>query len=118
MVTDTVRRISALILALALVFGPAGGGVYASLGGAKAAVLTVSGNSHSPGNCDHCGAKGGVPVGLCSSGAFCSSPAITPVDHFAPERPSAAQAVFYKPNQLTGRADAPDPYPPRFTILS
>ncbi|MEH2506700.1 hypothetical protein V1290_005511 [Bradyrhizobium sp. AZCC 1578] len=118
MVTDTVRRFFALILALALVFGPAGGGLYASLAGAKAAVVTVSDNSHSPGNCDHCGAKGGLPAGLCALGAFCSSPAITPVDQFVPEQPSAAHAVFSKPNHLTGRAQAPDPYPPRSTILS
>jgi len=118
MVIATVRRISAVILALALVLGPAGGGLCASLAGAKAAVVTVSDNSHSPGNCDHCGAKGAVPAGLCSSGAFCNSPAIPPVDQFVPEQPSAAHAVFSKPTHLTGRAQAPDPYPPRSTILS
>jgi hypothetical protein len=118
MVIATVRRISAVILALVLVLGPAGGGLYASMAGAKAAVVTVSGNSHSPGNCDHCGGKEGLPAAPCSSGAFCSSPAITPVDQFVPEQPSAAHAVFYKPTHLMGRALAPDPYPPRSTILS
>lgn len=118
MVIATVRRISAVILALALVLGPAGGGLYASLAGAKAAVVTISGNSHSPGNCDHCDAKGGLPAGLCSSGTFCSSPAITPVEHFVPEQPLAAEPVLYEPNHLSGRAQAPDPYPPRSTILS
>ena len=118
MVIVTARRISAVILALVLVLGPAGGGWYASMAGAKVAVVTVSGNSHSPGSCDHCGANGGLPGGLCSSGAFCSSPAITPVGQFVPERPSAAQAVFYKPHHLMGRAQAPDPYPPRSNILS
>jgi len=118
MVIATVRRISAVILALVLVLGPASGGLYASMAGAKAAVVSVSGNSHSPGNCDHCGGKGGLPAGPCSLGAFCSSPAIAPVDQFVPEQPSAALAVFPKPNHLTGRAQAPDPYPPRCTILS
>jgi hypothetical protein len=116
MVIDTVRRISAVILALALVFGPAGGGVYASLGGVKAAVMVASGDSHSPGNCNDCGAgKGGIPAGLCSSVAFCSGFAITPAGHFTPERLPAGRALAYEAHYLTGRADAPDPYPPRST---
>lgn len=119
MVIDTVRRISAVILALALVFGPAGGGAYASLGGLKAAVMTASSDSHSPGKCNDCGAgKGGISAGLCSSAAFCSGFAIPPVSHLVPERLLAGRALAYEAHHLTGRAQAPDPYPPRVTILS
>jgi hypothetical protein len=117
-VIETVRRISAVILTLVLVLGPAGCGVYASLGGVNAAVITVSGDGHSHGKCGDCGANGAVPAAPCSSGAFCGGFAVPAVSHFMPEPLSADQAPAYEPHHLTGRADAPDPYPPRSTILS
>lgn len=119
MVIGTVRRISALFLTLALVLGPAMGGAYASLGIGKATVITVSGDSHSPGKCNDCGSsKGGMPAGLCSPGTFCGAFAIPPVSHFVPERRPSRQALLFEHHYLIGRADAPDPYPPRPTILS
>lgn len=115
---DTIRRVFAVILTLALVFGPAVGTAYASLGGAKAAVMTASGDGHSYGKCDDCGAKGGVPAGPCSPEAFCGSPAIAPVTHFLSEELPTYRAIAYQPSHLVGRAEAPDPYPPRSSILS
>jgi hypothetical protein len=88
------------------------------LGGVNAAVITVSGDGHAPGKCDDCGANGAVPTGLCSPGAFCSGFAVPAVSLFVPEPLPAYQAPAYEPHHLTGRADAPDPYPPRSTILS
>ena len=118
MLVDLARRISAALLTLALVFGPAAMGVHASSMGAKIAVA-ASNDTHSPGKCDDCGAaKAGISAGVCSVVTCSGISAI----------PSSEQAVFdwlpaetfgpYDPRHRAGHADPPDPYPPRLTILS
>ena len=108
-----VRRISAVVLALALAMGPAMYSVHASAMTAKMAVAASS-DMHSPGKCDHCVAgKAGLSVNACSG--FCSGLTAfsstdnavvfdqLPIDLFGP----------FGARKISGHADPPDPYPPR-----
>src|SRR5712692_1697901 len=117
MVPDLVRRISMVLVALALAFGPGGNGVYASSMGAKMA-MAASSDAYSPSKCGDCGAtKAGMLAGACSV-AYCSG--LTAFSFAASgifDWPPADTLPFGDTRHLTGRADAPDPYPPRPTIL-
>ena len=111
-----VRRISAVVLALALAMGPAMYSVHSSAMTAKMAVAASS-DVHSPGTCDDCGGnKAGVPVGACSmycSGMIAVSPGVPIFDTLLVETPGHVAA-----RGMTGLATPPDPYPPRPSILS
>src|SRR5713101_7891012 len=66
MLVDMVRRIAAVLVTLALAFGPATSSVHASSMGAKMAV-SASSATHSPSKCEDCGTAGaGMSGGLCS----------------------------------------------------
>jgi hypothetical protein len=114
-----IRRISAALMAIVLAFGFA----THALGGpdmiiksimAVANDMPMSGDM--PGKCDGCaGDEKGVAPTVCSAfcGAVIASPAVVvltaiPADILAP--PAERMAI--------GRADPPDPYPPRPIVLS
>jgi hypothetical protein len=113
---DTVRRIAAILLTLALALGPGMGGVLASPAGGKA-VVTMSSDMHSSGKCDDCGgSKAGMPVATCSISCIgimglSKSPAVA-------SRALPAVHGFVTTSNMTGRNVPPDPYPPRPTSLS
>lgn len=118
MLCDTARRISALLVALALVFGPAGVGVNASSMSAKMAAVAVSGDMHSPGKCSDCGASKATMSGAVCSAAFCGGFIAFPVASHGGLDWVSADAPRYDVRHLAGRVNPPDPYPPRPTILS
>jgi hypothetical protein len=119
MLVETVRRISTLLVTLALVFGPAVNSVYAASMGAKMAVAASS-DVHSPSKCDDCGAaKAGMSVGMCSAASYCGGLTAFPSTGNAVFEPLPVGTLApYNTRHMTGRADAPDPYPPKPTILS
>ena len=115
---DVARRIAAILVTLALVFGPAVAAVNASSMATKTAVAAAS-NMHSPGTCSGCGAsKATMSGGVCSI-AFCSGFTAFPVAiHAGLDWVLANTLVPYDARHMTGRAVPPNPYPPRPTILS
>ena len=113
---DMVRRLSAVLVTLALAFGPGAGSVHASSMGAKMA-MAASSATHSPSKCDDCGAKGGMSGGACS--VNCSGlTALFSADNAVFDRLPVETRGPYDTRHRTGHADPPDPYPPRPTILS
>lgn len=114
---DTVRRIAAILLSLALALGPGMSGAFASPENGKAAVM-MSSDMHSFGKCNDCdGGKAAMPVATCSiscSGIMAFPPGTMTV---VPLLETAAVGFVTAPN-MTGRNIPPDPYPPRSTILS
>lgn len=119
MLCDAARRISAILVALALAFGPAGVVVNASSMSAKMAAVAASGDMHSPGKCSDCDAsKATMSGGVCSA-AFCSGfIAFPPVTSGAGLDRVSADTFRYDARHLAGRVNPPDPYPPRPTIPS
>lgn len=117
MLCDVAHRISAILVTLALVFGPAATGAYASSMGAEMAVAAAS-EMHSPGKCSDCGAsKTTMSGGVCSV-AFCSGFTAFPVAGGAVFDWVADSLRSYSTRDIAGRVIPPDPYPPRFTILN
>jgi hypothetical protein len=119
MLFDRVRLISAVLLTLALVVGPVTSGIHSVSMGAKMA-MAASSDAHSPSKCDDCdAAKAGMSVGMCSAASYCSGLAAFPSTEntvFAPL--PVGTLAHYDTGHMAGRADAPDPYPPKPTILS
>jgi hypothetical protein len=122
MLCEKTRRIlallSALVLALGLVtHGFAGPDMVVKSVVTAAADMPMSGNMPMSGKCNGCaGDETGVAPAACS--AFCAAviavPSVAAVFDAVPIEtlvPSAGAIV-------TGRADPPDPYPPRPIILS
>ena len=124
MLCEKTRRISALLSALVLAFGLVTHGfagpemvVKSALTAATDMSMPMSGDTPMSGKCDGCaGDEKGVAPAACSAfcGAVIAAPSVTavfdavPIDTLGP----SAGAI------VTGRADPPDPYPPRPTILS
>lgn len=115
---DMVRRISGLLVALALIVGPGMSSVYAA---SMAAKMTVAASSdmHSPGKCDDCGStNASMSVGMCSA-LYCSGFAAFPFSsHAVFDGMSADTHVPCDGRHIARRVNPPDPYPPRLTILS
>jgi hypothetical protein len=118
MLSEAVRRISAVLLTLVLVLGPPAGGLHVSAMDAEMAVTALS-DSHTPSNCDDCcGGKTSTPLSMCSA-TYCSGMTALPSSGGAEFHRLAVNArASYETHHLTGRTDAPDPYPPKFAILS
>ena len=114
---DTVRRIAAILLTLALALGPGMSGAFASPENGKAAVM-MSSDMHSSGKCNDCdGGKAGMPGATCT--ISCSGIMVFPPGTMAAvPLPKAATVDFVAASHMTGRNIPPDPYPPRSTILS
>jgi hypothetical protein len=102
-------------MTLALVFGPAVSSAYASSMGAKT-TIAASSDAHSLGMCDDCGA---AKAGMCSAASFCNGlTAFLPTGNTVFKPLAVDTLAPYVTRYLTGRAVAPDPYPPKPTILS
>lgn len=116
-VLDMIRRIAVALVSLSLLLGPGMAGVSA----APTATTMMSmgaGGMHSGGPCRHCGSSQmAMPNAACVAacgGLIAVAPDhglkfdARPVDVFASARA----------RDMMGRADAPDPYPPRTTSIS
>jgi hypothetical protein len=122
MLFDKVRRIPALFAALVLAAGLVThgfGGPDIIVGSAvsTASDMPMSSDMPMPGKCNGCaGHEKGVAPAACS--AFCGAVIAIPLVTVALD---AVPAETLKPTAALGaigRADPPDPYPPRPTILS
>lgn len=111
-----IRRISAALLSLTLVMGPAMYAIHAPALSTKMAVAASS-DMHLPGKCDDCGGnKAGMPIGTCSmacNGMIAVSPDVPVLDALLVETHGHVAA-----RGMTGLVAPPDPYPPRPTVLS
>ena len=118
MVVDLIRRIAAVAVSLALVLGPAAGGVYAASMGATM-VSTATTDAHSTGACNDCGTtKSGMSVAACVA-TYCSSLTAFSTDtKFTFEVLSADTFASSGAGHVSGRAEAPEPYPPKAIILN
>jgi hypothetical protein len=122
MLYEKTHRISAVLMALVLAVGLVTHGFAGSDMAVKSEVtaasdMPVSNDMPMSGKCDGCaGDEKGVASAACS--AFCSAmiaaPSVVAVFDAVPigTLGPSAEAI------VTGRADTPDPYPPRPTILS
>ena len=114
--SEKLRRISAILIALALGVGLLAHGVGASNMGVKMA-LAAANDMPATDKCDGCGSgDDGMSLGACS--AYCST--FTAL-------PSAAAVFDMLPMEIRGHTAVPiamgwgippDPYPPKPTILS
>lgn len=114
---DTVRRIAAILLTVALALGPGMSGVFAAPDHGQSMVM-MSSDMHSSGKCNDCdGGKAGMPATACSIG--CSGiVAVAPDATAAVVPPSETVIALVAASDLTGRTIPPEPYPPRSTILN
>jgi hypothetical protein len=117
MFRERIRRISALVLALALAAGLATHGIGGSDVGFKSAVAAAASDVPMSGKSDGCGDdhQNGMAA---ACAAFCSSVVALPVAAVLQHlnaidilRPSAGQ-------DATGQVGPPDPYPPRPISMS
>ena len=112
MLMDVFRRISALVVAVSLVLGPAMPLVHAS--GMKAGMAaTAEAGIHAPDRCDDCGGgtKAGMPVASCS--VNCTGAIALPVGIAALEPAPARTGGYTASADMIGHAARPDPRPPR-----
>lgn len=114
--SEKVRRISALFLALALAVGLVTHGVQASAIGAKMAVAAAS-DMPMPGKCDGCGdVQKAMAAAACA--AYCGAVIALPVAEAAfAAVPAETLGYIVGPNPA-GHTVPPDPYPPRPAVLS
>ena len=118
MVVDLIRRIAAVAVSLALILGPAAGGAYAaSMGATMVATTTI--DAHSTGACSDCGTtKSGMSVAPCVA-SYCSGLTASSTDtKLAFEVLSADTFASSGAGHVSGRAEAPEPYPPKAIILN
>ena len=117
MMRRMTRRISAVLLTLALALGPVANGVHSASMGAKM-LMAASSDTGALGKCDDCGAAKTGMNGVCPA-TFCSG-----LNVFPP----AGDVVFepllihsrptYDTRVLAGRPVVPDPYPPKPAVQS
>lgn len=115
---DLIRRIAVFAVSLALLLGPAWGVAYAACTSTTMGSIVTS-DAHASGKCPDCGpTKSGMSAGACAT-AYCSG-----LTAFPPETKvsfDALPANMFLPGKarhVSGRAEAPDPYPPKTTILN
>lgn len=112
MMRGMTRRISAVLLTLALALGPVLNSVHAASMGAKM-LLAATSDMGAPGKCDDCGAAKTGMNGICSA-MFCSGLNVFPGAGGAVFEPLLIHRLpIYDTRVLAGRAVVPDPYPPR-----
>jgi hypothetical protein len=119
---DKIRRIPALLMALVLaaglvthVFGNPDIIVNSTV--AVASDMPMSGNAPMPGKCNGCiGDEKGVAPAACA--AFCGAVIAAPLAAVALDTVPAETLMPTAASGAIGRADSPDPYPPRSIILS
>jgi len=117
MALDTIRRIAAVIVTLALFLGPVVSGAYAASMNATMTSM-ANGNMHPDGNCKDCGTqKGGMSASACF-GACSGLTALSLERSVLFEVSANGSFIVSDARPISGRADAPDPYPPRTTDLS
>ncbi len=109
-------RLSAMLLILSLVLGPAGSGMRAASMIATMAPIALTA-THSPGNCNDCaGSKSGVLASACSvycAGVVAISPDVATIDDVPAEA-----GRYLTSHPLAGHHVFPDPHPPRSVVLS
>ena len=113
--SENVRRISALFLALVLAVGLAAHGVRASDIGVKM-VAAAATDMPMPGKCDGCGDDHKAMAAACS--AYCGTVVVLPLAGAAFDVVPAVIVENFVGPSPTGRTVSPDPYPPRPTVLS
>lgn len=109
-------RLFSMLIALSLAVGPAVGGARASSMGAKAPPVVMS-DAGMPAGCDDCvGSKGGVFASACS--IHCAG--MTAVFFVVATIGDVAAGKLEYPalSTLSGQHVSPDPYPPRYLVLS
>ncbi len=117
MAIELIRRIAVLLMAVALIFGPAVGGAYAASMDATIASV-ASADMHSSGMCGPCGTtKAGIPASSYLSAACCSLTAFPTNGNVVFNAPAESVLAKSDDHHMSGRADAPDPYPPRTTEI-
>ena len=117
MAVDMIRRIAAFMVTLALMFGPGVNGAYAAAMDATMASV-ANGDTHSGGACGECGtAKAGISVSSCL-GACSGFTAVSPESNVLVEASANGSFATGDACHISGRADAPEPYPPRTTDLN
>jgi len=115
MTVDRMRRVLALVLALALVAGLATYDAHASSMNRQMVTATACDMSM-PGGCNGCGDDRGMPSGACFT--FCGG-----VIALLPSGVTETIATSVTPPpgpvaSMSGRAGSPDPYPPKSSVLS
>ncbi len=113
--SEKVRRISAVFLALALAVGLVAHGVRASDIGVKMAAAAAT-DMPMPGKCDGCGDDQKAMAAACS--AYCGTVIALPFTGTAFDAvPAEILRAFAGPTP-TSHTVPPDPYPPRPAVLS
>jgi hypothetical protein len=112
---DTARQLLVLVLSVALATGL----VVRTVQAAQMDVVATTTSADMPmqGKCNGCaGSEKAMPVAACAA-SFCSMAILMPM---AAVFPSAPAGVLEPATELTstGHAFAPDPYPPRPSVLS
>jgi len=117
MALDLIRRIAAVVVALALILGPAMSGAYAASMD-QTMTSMASGNMHPDGNCKDCGThQRGMSASACF-GACNGLAALSLQRSIVFEASANGSFTIGDAARISGRADAPDPYPPRTTDQS
>lgn len=111
--SEKVRRLSALFLALALAVGLMAHGIQASDMAVKMSTAAAS-NMPMPSGCDGCNGDHGVPTACFAQcgGLAAVLPLVTTGVATISQSAPAVQTV-----PVAGHHGPPDPYPPRPTIL-
>lgn len=113
--SDKVRRISALLLALTLAVGLVTHGVRAGDMGAKMTVATAS--DMASGKCDGCG-SGDDSMAAAACSAYCSGVTVTQMAAVVVDTPAVDIRGTAAAPAVKGHGDPPEPYPPRPAVLS
>jgi hypothetical protein len=109
-----LRRFLVLVLSVVLATGGMAHVAHAANMGAKAVSVMSTGmpaDTSMPGECDGCGDQKGMAAAICF--AYCSTFVALPLA--TAEFHSVAASILPRSADVTlsGRADPPDPYPPR-----
>jgi hypothetical protein len=114
--SEMLRRLSAVLLAVALAVAGLTHGIRAPDMGLNMAMAAAS-EMPVPDQCDGCGNdQKGMTSAACS--AHCASAVALPLISLVFDRMPAATVAPVPEPSATGHADPPDPYPPRPAVLS
>jgi hypothetical protein len=122
MLRERIHRASTLLMALVLATGLAAHGLggpdkIVKVATAAASDMPMSNDAPMQGKCNGCaGDEKGVAPAACS--AFCGAVIALPLQAVTLDAVPAETLSPIAGSDSIGRADPPDPYPPRPTILS